>query len=194
MSIQKTRKDHLSDHAMVELAATSTEAVDKADVTHDAKNAQNAMAATVAAVEKEDFKVKAQSGKIFDFSDLANGKAGGRRKGNTAYTGRPELATELMPAIRDLAFCEAELTVVARRNALRFFWRTLDEIEFRAPDAPRLKSMIEISSMHRQAVIDRGMKQQMFSSLIKPFNLTLKDLQGRLELNPAQKRSFTTMY
>jgi hypothetical protein len=118
---------------------------------------------------------------VFDFSGLACGYAGTRKKGYTAFAGRHALTLELLPAIRDLALNEADATIRMRLTALRFVWRTLDEIEARAPSAPQLKSVTELSDVHRQAIIDRDLDKRPFSSALKCFNLTLLAL-GKKQL------------
>lgn len=182
MSIRTTRKDHLPDHARIDLAVANATVIDRPDRAHDAANAQNALAATPARVETESFLVTAQSGKVFDFSQLAYGKAAGSHQDRTTYTGRYELASELMPAIRDRALGGADLTVTRMLTALLFFWRTFNDIEARAPDAPRLRSVVELSIVHRQIVVDRGLDPSAFSAVLKIFNLT------RLALGEKQLR------
>lgn len=172
MSIRKTRKDHLLNHAKVELAMTNTMAIDKADRKHDTESAQKAPGANPVVAMREDFLVTALSGKIFDFSVLATGRAISTQKNYPAFTGRHELIVELLPAIRDLALCEADITVKNKLVALRFFWRIFDEIEARAPGAPRLLSVSELSSVHRQAAVDLRMDPTRFNMVCRVFNLT----------------------
>lgn len=172
MSIRTTRKDHLQEHAKVELV-----------VAYDAANdPQKPQTATRIVLEMENYRVKAESGKLIDFSSLAHGYAGTKKKGDTAFTGRRELLVQLLPAIRNVALRGADDTVMGRLAALRFLWRTLDEIEARAPGAPGLGSVAELSGAHRQALVDRKITPTQHSAILPVINLTRLALgENRLE-------------
>lgn len=172
MSIRTSRRDRLQGHAKVELA-----------VAYDAANdPQKPQTATRIVLETENYRVKAESGKLIDFSSLAHGYAGTKKKGDTDFTGRRELLVQLLPAIRDLALREADVTVMGRLSTLRFLWRTLDEIEARSPGAPGLRSVAEFSGAHRQALVDRKIYRSDFSAILSVINLTRLALgENRLE-------------
>lgn len=180
MSIRTSQKDHLPDHARVALAVDNATVLAKAD--REAESVQHAPASVQAAPEAESFWVRTLSGRVYDFSVLADGYAGGSRKGECAFTGRRELLVELLPAIRDLALSEADLSTEGTYRIFRFFWRTLDEMEARVPGAPQLKSVREISSVHRQSLIDRGIFRADFCKIRKVLNLTRLGL-GEKQLN-----------
>lgn len=173
MSIRTIRKDHLKEYAKVGLAVASVAVIDPAEPAHDAANdPQKPQTATRIVLETENYRVKAESGKLIDFSSLAYGYAGTKKKGDTAYTGRRELLAQLLPAIRKLALMEADYTVNGRFRALRFLWRTLDEIEARSLEAPGLKSVAELSGTHRQVLVDRKIDRSAFSAILPVINLT----------------------
>ena len=180
MSIRTTQKDQLPDHARVALAVDNATVLAKTD--RDAEGVQYAPASVQATPETERFLVRTLSGRVYDFSVLADGYACGSRKGESAFTGRRELLVELLPAIRDLALSEADLSTEGTYRIFRFFWRTLDEMEARVPGAPQLKSVLEISSVHRQSLIDRGIFRADFCKLRKVLNLTRLGL-GEKQLN-----------
>ena len=159
MSIRRTRKDHLHERAGLALVSDRGEADRQDDGMLTSEALQHL--------------VFTRSGKAIDFSCLFDGvEASPNASLRTAFAGRPELAAELMPALRDLAASRADGTVRQTLTALRFFWRTFDEMEDRVPGAPRLQSVRELSSVHRQAVVDRGHSPQNFSLALTPINLT----------------------
>lgn len=135
MSIRTTRKDRLGQHARVELVEGGEPRRSSANA---AIGAQSAAEPHLDA--REDFLVTAGSGKVFDFSELAKGRLGDARRGSSTFTGRPQLAAELMPAIREKVLGASDVAVHAKLGALRSFWRAFDELEARSPDAPRLAS------------------------------------------------------
>lgn len=180
MSIRTSQKDHLPDHARVALAVANATVLVKAD--YETENVQQSPASVQAAPETESFRVRALSGKVYDFAVLANGYAGSAKKGDSAFTGRRELLGELLPAIRDQSLCQADRSVESIYAHLRSLWRTLDEVEARIPGASRLKSVREISSVHRQSLIDRGIFTREFNNIRRVLNLTRLAL-GEKQLN-----------
>lgn len=188
--IRATKKDRLPEHAKVQLVAPQ-------DATADAKRTGATVAAELASVVgavavKEtahpSWVVKAETGKAFDFSELALGTTSATRK--MPYIGRPELLAEIFPTLLSKCAVASELTVRGYLHNLRIWWRLFEEVESRHRSSEPLRSLAQLSEVHHVQALDSGMHQPAFSAGVRLFEPAREGL-GLPALNwasPKRKR------
>lgn len=97
---------------------------------------------------------------------------GGVRKWLGAYSGRPDLIRELLPALVDRLTPAAEKTTRHYVEALTSWWRVLDDVESRSGGQLRVTSVMHLSELHRQVAIDKGIPRKQFALLLTVVNQT----------------------
>jgi len=114
---------------------------------------------------------------LVDLSSLRDGQKSHNGKWAGPYTGRPELAEQLLPAIKDGCIGMAENSTHQVLTNLRTWWRLFDAIE--SAGGSRITCVSQLTEVHRQAAIDSGMRRKVFRQLIGPVNATRKALGHR---------------
>lgn len=97
---------------------------------------------------------------------------GTAQKWNGPFLGRPELISEMAPAIRDHLVPLAEKSVEQFVYALREWWRLFDTLEADMPNTPPIVSVTQLTELHRQRALDRGMDRLAFSLFLLLVNKT----------------------
>ncbi len=83
------------------------------------------------------------------------------------FTGRPALIAELAPAIQDALTPLAEKSVDQYLTALRAWWRVFDAVEATSPAIRVVASVADITDVHRQGALDKGMDRLVFTNFLR---------------------------
>lgn len=117
---------------------------------------------------------------VVDLNVFRTGESTRSRKGGSwagPFTGRPELIAQLAPAILDQLSPLAEKSVNHFLFSLRAWWRVFHEVDTSAAGAfPALTSVAQLTDVHRQVALDRGMRSNEFNSFLSLANTTRKAL------------------
>jgi len=118
---------------------------------------------------------------------------GGKRRWLGAYSGRPELIRELLPALIDRLTSLSEKTARHYTEALTSWWRVLDDVESRGGEQFRVTSAAHLSDVHRQVAMNKGVPRKHFALLLTVINPTrnalgLKALHWALPPSTASNR------
>lgn len=80
------------------------------------------------------------------------------------FTGRPDLIREIAPVLREVVRYAVPNTSAQYVHYLRTWWRLLDDIEEKAGDVfVRVRSVIDLTAIHKQSAYDVGMERKVFS-------------------------------
>jgi hypothetical protein len=107
---------------------------------------------------------------VFKEGEFQPSKKGGNWAG--PFKGRPELIAELLPAIRDQWAPLAEKSVEQYLASLRAWWRLFDALEATASAPAILTSTTQLSDLHRQCALDKGMRRMVFGNFLRLANTT----------------------
>jgi hypothetical protein len=162
MSIRRYEKDHLREHAGVELA----------------------MQQSISPPEPEDtlcfWTLHETENTLADLRIFAQGESGKRV---THFSGRPHLIRQLTPAIRAGLLGLRRGSVKTYLNTLRVWWRILDVVEAAAADTgqpmDRVEDVRQLTEVHCQMAHRSGMRNGNFSLFRTFANLTLTNLGAR---------------
>lgn len=106
-----------------------------------------------------------------------NPRAGGAGSWKGPFKGRPELILQLLPALKDQMLPLAMKSIQGYLNSLRGWWRVLDAVE--AAGGPVVKSVTELSNVHKQLAYDRKMLGLPFSLFLGICNTVRQALGTR---------------
>jgi hypothetical protein len=91
------------------------------------------------------------------------------------FSGRPALIEELAPVIREIIDYLTSDTVSNYTSMLRTWWRQFDLIESAVTGASapltKVKTVADISEIHRQSAFDAGMARHPFSTFVRVVNV-----------------------
>lgn len=120
---------------------------------------------------------------LYEFADgaLRTGNPNGGGSWAGAFSGRPELITELAGAIQARLTLASKSSCQAYVQALRKFWRVCDQLETTgAPDSStldRLTSVRELTHLHEVAIHRNKIDRSHFSAVLNLFNDTRRMLR-----------------
>lgn len=103
---------------------------------------------------------------------LAPKTPGGAIKWTGPFKGRPELVSEMLPALQDQLAPMAPHSVHQITNTLKSWWRALDSLEADAQGQPALTSTVQLSALHRQRAVERNVDRLAFNSFLLLANKT----------------------
>lgn len=165
MSIREYRKDHLKEFAGVELATQ------KAIVPPESLNPLIFWTGH----KTENYKVN-----LIGFSDGVFERPPGARKIWLAYSGRPGLIRQLLPAIQNSLLGAARRTVQTMLDALRRWWRVLDDVEIDAKNHQQRMTKVDdvrqLTIVHSNIAHRKGIRKSEFSTFRLLVNATLQGL------------------
>lgn len=93
------------------------------------------------------------------------------------FSGRPELIAELKPSIIDRAIILTDESVEQIIISLRAWWRLFDSLEAQAAERINpLTSVSQLTDLHCQVALDRGMGRLEFSNFLQLANTTRRAL------------------
>ncbi|MGA4196573.1 hypothetical protein ACI2VG_05750 [Ralstonia nicotianae] len=124
---------------------------------------------------------------MVDLSAFANGQVKARGANscgpgapwNGPFHGRPALIAEMAPAIYDHLVPLADKSVAQFMNSLRAWWRLFDALEAEMPDEVPVSSVAQLTELHRQRALDRGMDRLIFGNFLLLANKTRAGLRLR---------------
>lgn len=103
-------------------------------------------------------------------------------KWNGPFTGRPELIAQLAPVLQASLAGLAKQSIDAQLFSLRAWWRVLDAVELAAEQVgqqmERVEDVRQLTDLHRQWAVDRGMQRKAFSIFVRHANLTLEAMRA----------------
>jgi len=118
---------------------------------------------------------------LVDLNEFKNGRQEKSGGGNWLgpFRGRPELISELAPAIEELWLGSTELTAKTLCTQLRQWWRLLDRLEadLHEEGDRSLRSVSQLTEIHRQRAFDSGMDRTAFRTLLNAANLTRRAMR-----------------
>ncbi|ADL56752.1 hypothetical protein [Gallionella capsiferriformans] len=164
MSIRNIKKDHLKEHASVELVTPvdlpplpNHEDPLKFWTQHETENM------------------------LVDLTVFAKGELTRQRKGGSwvgSFTGRPQLILQMAPAIEKVTFGYVKGSVRQLINSMRCWWRLLDTVEQAATmvgqNMDRVEDVRLLSRVHLEFVHRSGMRTEMYYPFYRIVNATLK--------------------
>lgn len=158
MSIRTYNKNHLKEHASVTLAA---------QVRVDAPSSDDPLVFWTQH-EKHSWEV--------NLHPFATGQEKGIGRQFIPFTGRPELLSQLTPAIAEALSYAAQSTVKGYLNLLRDWWRVLDSVEAAAAtvgqDMTRVEDVRLLTNVHVEFAHRIGMHRQTFSRFRRLVDIT----------------------
>lgn len=179
MSILRVNKDHLKEHGGVQpVAAQSLEAPQTGDaLVFWTKH------------PKEPVQV--------NLHEFASGKSKGSGGKFVPFSGRPELLTQILPALQEQITYAARRSVSQFFTALRNWWRVLDSVELAAAKAGQVIERVEdvrlMTNVHAEAAYRRHMSRTNFGKIRSLVDVTRLALGARAthweipEDDPAEK-------
>ena len=159
MTIRNTNKDHLKEHGGMELVESSL-----APTSGDPLRFWTNHPTDNTLVDL----------RVFAKGESKNPNPTGGSKWAGPFSGRPELIAELAAAIQARLTMAFESTWSHHKNALRAFWRMLDQLEATGtPDGRRLERLIsvrDLTHLHEAAMHRAGISPQQFGSFLNLAN------------------------
>ncbi len=169
MSIRLYNKDHLKDHVgITQAASVRIEAPDSNDQ-------------LVFWTQHDKYPCEVNLHSFSKGQEKSNHSNGGGRRFNP-FTGRPELILQLSPTLKEVLWYATRGTVYGYMNALRDWWRILDDVENAAAAVGQPMTRIEdvrlLTQVHSEYAHRNGMTRQAFGKFRALVDTTRMALGG----------------